>query len=145
MLSTQRQQGFSLLELILVLVIVGFMMGVAVSALSEGPVLRKTSREVATSLRHARSKAILQQQETVWSMDIQSGEFGVAKQSQRKLHQNISAQINTTSSEVVSKTRGNIRFYPDGSSTGGSIELSDERKQTYTVNVEWISGRVSLL
>lgn len=139
------QQGFSLLELILVLVIVGLMMGVAVSALSEGPVLRKTSREVATSLRHARSLAILQQQETVWSMDIQSGEFGAAKQSQRKLHRKISAQINTTSSEVVSNTRGNIRFYPDGSSTGGSIELSDEREQAYTVNVEWISGRVSLL
>ncbi|PID48782.1 MAG: type II secretion system protein GspH [Proteobacteria bacterium] len=140
-----KTQGFSLLEVILVLVIAGLMMGVAASSLSEGPVLRKNSREVATSLRHARSLAILRQKEILWSMDTQTGHFGLPNEGEKRaLHEGIVAKINTARSEVSSASRANIRFFPDGSSTGGSVDLMDGQ-QSYTVNVEWISGRVSLL
>ena len=38
---------------------------------------------------------------------------------------------------------GAIRFYPDGSSTGGRITVaSGERK--YLVDVDWLTGRVSI-
>lgn len=142
----RQQRGFSLIELMLVLVIAALMMGVAASALTEGPVLRKSAREVATSMRQARSVAILQRKEMVWTMDISSRQFGLAsnKWEQRSLHTSIAAKINTAKTEVVSATQGNIRFYPDGSSTGGSVELT-ARGQTFKVNVEWISGRISLL
>ena len=143
--STRR--GFSLLEVLLVLVLAGILMGVVATSLSDGPVLRKSAREVASSLRHARSIAILQQKPVVWSMNIQSREFWVKgrnKGAKRDFHDSISARINTAASELVSSKQGNIRFFPDGSSTGGSVELT-AREQTYKVNVEWISGRVSVL
>ncbi len=39
--------------------------------------------------------------------------------------------------------RGAIRFYPDGSSTGGRITVaSGERK--FLVDVDWLTGRVSI-
>jgi general secretion pathway protein H len=138
-------RGFSLIEVMLVLVIAALLMGVVATSLTEGPVLRKTAREVATSLRHARSVAILQRQEVVWSMDIQSKQFWVSMaDSRRDLHPSIEAKINTAASEVASASQGNIRFYPDGSSTGGSVELA-AKGQSFKVNVEWISGRISLL
>ena len=140
-------RGFSLLEVLLVLVMAGIIMGVVATSLSDGPVLRKSARDVAASLRHARSIAILQQKQVVWSMNIESKEFwtqGNDKGSQRDFHATVSAKINTAASEVVSSSQGNIRFFPDGSSTGGSVELT-AREQTYKVNVEWISGRVSVL
>lgn len=136
--------GFSLLEVLLVLVIAGLLMGVVATSLSEGPVLRKSAREVAASLRHARSVAILQQKEVVWSMNVSDHSFWVEGTEKRELHESISAKINTAVSEVISLQQANIRFYPDGSSTGGSVELT-AREQTFKVNVEWISGRVSTL
>ena len=143
--SHRRVKGFSLLEVLLVLVLGGFLMGVVATSLSEGPVLRKSARDVAASLRHARSVAILQQRSMIWSMNIQSREFWVSgKGEKRDFHDSITAKINTAASEVVSAHQGNIRFFPDGSSTGGSVELT-ARGQTYKVNVEWISGRVSVL
>ncbi|MEZ5536077.1 MAG: GspH/FimT family pseudopilin [Thiolinea sp.] len=144
-ISGHRVGGFSLLEVLLVLVIAGLLMGVVATSLTEGPVLRKSAREVAASLRHARSVAILQQNEVIWSMNIQTKQFWVGGQdAKRDLHPTIEAKINTSRSEVVSSQQGNIRFYPDGSSTGGSVELT-ARNQTFKVNVEWISGRVSTL
>lgn len=162
----QRQSaaGFSLLEVILVLVIMGLMLGVIATSLSEGPVLRKSTREIASSLRHARSLAILRQQEVVWSMDVRNKEFWLSETEstpterfvaqraltenvaivRRHLHEAIDAKLHTASTEVISAQQANIRFYPDGSSTGGSVELSFKGEQ-FKVNVEWISGRVSTL
>uniref|UniRef100_A0A6S6UGB6 Type II secretion system protein H n=1 Tax=uncultured Thiotrichaceae bacterium TaxID=298394 RepID=A0A6S6UGB6_9GAMM len=137
--------GFSLLEVLLVLVIAGLLMGVVATSLTEGPVLRKSAREVAASLRHTRSIAILQQKEMIWSMNIQDKNFWVGGTGdKRNLHRTVEAKINTSSSEVVSSRQGNIRFFPDGSSTGGSVELT-MRGQAFKVNVEWISGRISTL
>ncbi len=145
--SYSAVRGFSLLEVLLVLVLAGILMGTLATSLSDGPVLRKSAHEVAASLRHARSIAILRQQPVIWSMNIQSREFWTQGESQgvkRSFHDSVSAKINTAASEVVSSNQGNIRFFPDGSSTGGSVELV-VREQTYKVNVEWISGRISVL
>jgi general secretion pathway protein H len=38
---------------------------------------------------------------------------------------------------------GSIRFFPDGSSTGGSISLASGR-ETHTVVVDWLTGRVRI-
>ena len=44
-------------------------------------------------------------------------------------------------SEVEEGNRGRIRFFPDGSSTGGRVTLtSDER--LYHVDVDWLTGQV---
>ena len=129
----------------MVLVLGAFLTGVVATALSDGPVLRTAARDVAASLRHARSVAILQQKQVVWSMNIQTREFWVeGKDGKRDFHASVTAKINTAASEVISAHQGRIRFYPDGSATGGSVELS-VREQTYKVNVEWISGRISTL
>lgn len=141
----RNHRGFSLLEVIVVLAIAGLMMGVVATNLNDGPVLRNAAQEVATSLRHARSVAILRQRETIWSMDTDAKVYwldGVPQK--RRLHDTISTKLNTATREVISQHQGNIRFYPDGSSTGGSVELT-VKGETFKVNVEWISGRVSTL
>lgn len=145
-LRSGNSNGFTLLELMIVLVLGGLLMGVVATSLSEGPVLRKSSREVATSLRHARAQAVMRQQAVVWKMDIKAKRFwidGTGETEQRDLNSALEAKINTTSSEVDSAGQGGIRFFPDGSSTGGSVDLTYEQ-QTYKVNVEWVTGRVSI-
>lgn len=144
--SGNSNQGFTLLEVLIVLILAGFLMGVVATSLSDGPVLRKSSREVAASLRHARAQAVMRQQPTLWKMNIQEKRFWIddgAVDSSRNLANSVTAKINTTSSEVDSAQQGGIRFYPDGSSTGGSVELT-YNQQTYKINVEWVTGRVSI-
>lgn len=144
-----HSHGFTLLEVLIVLILGGFLMGVVATSLSEGPILRKASREVTASLRHARAQAIMRQQPTVWKMHINDKRFwveggaGGANDTARTLNAAITAKINTASGEVDSAEQGGIRFYPDGSSSGGSVELT-HNQQTYNINVEWVTGRVSV-
>ncbi len=44
---------------------------------------------------------------------------------------------------MLAPGRGGIRFYPDGSSTGGRVTLSLEGLQM-RVDVEWLTGRVRI-
>ncbi|MEN9434872.1 MAG: hypothetical protein RLZZ422_2461, partial [Pseudomonadota bacterium] len=67
--STRQQQGFSLIEVMIVLALMGLLMGVVATNLTEGPVLRESAREVLASLRHARSSAIMTQKQTRWIID----------------------------------------------------------------------------
>jgi general secretion pathway protein H len=146
--STRQQQGFSLIEVMIVLALMGLLMGVVATNLTEGPVLRESAREVLASLRHARSSAIMTQKQTRWIIDTANKSFqmeGVANaQSQsRQLSPAVEVKLNTAASEVISNSQGAIRFYPDGSSTGGSVDVL-YKGQSYKVNVEWVTGRVSI-
>ncbi|MEN9433536.1 MAG: hypothetical protein RLZZ422_1125, partial [Pseudomonadota bacterium] len=61
----------------------------------------------------------------------------------RQLSPAVEVKLNTAASEVISNSQGAIRFYPDGSSTGGSVDVL-YKGQSYKVNVEWVTGRVSI-
>lgn len=145
--SGNPNQGFTLIEVMLVLVLGALLMGVVASSLHSGPTLRQATREVATSLRQARAQALLQQQAVVWKMDAKAKRYWLEgkqiTQTDKPLATEVEAKINTASSEVYGSGQGGIRFFPDGSSTGGSVELTF-KQQTFKINVEWITGRVSV-
>ncbi|MBK8453184.1 MAG: GspH/FimT family pseudopilin [Thiofilum sp.] len=137
-------RGFSLIEVMIVLALTGLLMGVVATNLTEGPVLRESAREVLASLRHARSSAIMSQKQTRWIMDTSNKSFQVeGLKQERKLSTAIELKLHTAASEVLANNRGAIRFFPDGSSTGGSVDVT-YKGQTYKVNVEWVTGRVSI-
>ena len=140
-----KNKGFSLLELMIVLVLGAMLAGVVATSMSGGPVLRKTAHEVMSSLRHARAIAVMQQKPIVWKMDIETKKFWIdaVGRKSKKMNKKIDAKIHTAESEVISQSVGGVRFFPDGSSTGGKVDLI-YKKQKYVVNVEWISGRISL-
>jgi general secretion pathway protein H len=47
----------------------------------------------------------------------------------------------TAQSEQANESVGAIRFYPDGSSTGGRIDLSSDDVR-YVIDVSWLTGTV---
>ena len=49
----------------------------------------------------------------------------------------------TIDGERQSATLGDIRFNPDGSSTGGRIVLADGSRKI-AVGVDWLTGRVTV-
>jgi general secretion pathway protein H len=142
-----RHAGFTLLEVILVLVIgavaYGLILGTPFGKASAGD-LKSAARGLASGLRTAQTTAMVTRRDALLTVDLESREYLVAGDTNvHRISERIDLKLFTAQSEVASERRGSIRFYPDGSSTGGRITLSSgERK--YLVDVDWLTGRVSI-
>jgi general secretion pathway protein H len=106
--------------------------------------LKAAARVLASGLRQAQSTAMATKRDAVLTVDVEAREFVMPGDTAgRKLPDNIDLKLYTAQSEVSSERKGAIRFYPDGSSTGGRITVSSgERK--YLVEVDWLTGRVRI-
>jgi general secretion pathway protein H len=143
----KREHGFTLLEMMVVLVIAAIAYAVLLSAplgKASAADLKSAARTLASGLRQAQSTAMATRKDAVLTIDVESREYVTTLDTTpRKLPENLDLKLYAAQSEVSSERRGSIRFYPDGSSTGGRITVaSGERK--YLVDVDWLTGRVSI-
>lgn len=144
----RSSRGFTLLELLVVLVIV-VLLAAVVPPLFLGfggsAELRSAARQLAAGLRAARSSAVLRQQEATVTVDLEQRSFRVSGDPRTvRVPNGIAIKLYTAEDELLDDTSGNIRFFPDGSSTGGHVTLSNERF-AYNVNVDWLTGRVGIV
>ena len=138
--------GFTLVELLVVLVIAGLVLalvGTSISRSISGAELRTAARKMATSLRYTRTRAILDKQEEVFLVDTENRTYLAPKREAVELPEGMKVLLNTARSELTAEEVGGIRFYPDGGSTGGSIEL-DANGRIYRINVAWLTGEASV-
>jgi general secretion pathway protein H len=145
--SAPSESGFTLMELIVVLMIMSLMLVVVpryVFSGVSGADLRASSRELAAGLRQARSEAVSLRRDTALTIDLEKRSFTLSTHPKvHKLPEALELKLFTAQSEVVNEKQGAIRFFPDGSSTGGRVTVSSgERK--YLVDVEWLTGKVSI-
>lgn len=141
------QRGFTMLELIVVLAIMALVTGLAIPALTSGSgtELRASARTMVTAFRKARNKAVSTNDSAVLTIDVETREFLVpGEKTARKLPDGVDLDLFAARSQLESETRGGIRFFPDGSSTGGRVTLSAEAGK-FAVNVDWMTGRIELL
>lgn len=139
--------GFTLIELLAVLFILALVAAFVVPSLGGGDAieLKSAARTLAAGLRHTRNQALNDNRSATLALDVAKREFQLPGEKRvRKLPGRIDIVLFTARSEQQSADRGAIRFFPDGSSTGGRITLSTERLR-YLVNVDWLTGRVSVI
>lgn len=139
--------GFTLLEIIVVLAIGVVAYMIILSAplgKASAADLKAAARTLASGLRQAQTTAMATRQDAVLTLDVESKEWVTTREAEpHKLPGNLELKLFAAQSEVTSERRGSIRFYPDGSSTGGRITVaSGERK--YRVDVDWLTGRVTV-
>jgi general secretion pathway protein H len=143
----RRQAGFTLLEILLVLAIAVAayvaILGVPGRGVS-GAELKSSARVLASGLRTAQATAMATRRDALLTLDLESHDFEVpGAMAPHHLPDKVDLKLYTAQSEVTNEKRGSIRFYPDGSSTGGRITVSSgERK--YLVDVDWLTGRVTI-
>lgn len=137
--------GFTLIEVLVVLVILALAMAIVVPAISktQGESLDDVARELQIAFRQARSDAVLTQRTSAVLVDVANRRFRQERvRSDKAIPQKITVTASVATSELRNGTAG-IRFFPDGSSTGGFISLSIGESSS-RVEVDWLTGRISI-
>ncbi|MGZ8218211.1 GspH/FimT family protein [Methylomagnum sp.] len=140
-------RGFTLLELLLALGLVALLMALAVP--NFGPAIARAqltsaTRDVASALRHVRGQALMRGRDAEFELDIERHRYKVTGRNKAySLPGGIGLSLYTAESETVDEGTGRIRFFPDGSATGGRVTLAGGgRKQV--VDVNWLTGEVKI-
>ena len=129
-----------------VMVIIALIMGLVATSLSSsisGAQARAATRKVVASLRYTRAKAIIDKKEKVFLVNTETRSYTAPGRKPVDLPEGVDVTITTARSELTSEEVAGIRFFPDGGSTGGHIELTVNERE-YRINVAWLSGEASL-
>lgn len=147
--DARRCAGFTLLELLLVLTGLALLAGLVVAYLPSGSTraeVAAAAREVASGLRRARGAAIAGNVPVVFVLDVKNRSYRVGTGRPVQLAQTLALTIDAARSERTGDAAGGVRFFPDGSATGGRISLrgAGERANAAVVTVDWVTGRVDV-
>ena len=138
------EAGFTLIEMLVVLTILGIVLGIA---LGRGPMrsatleARAAAGELAHGLRAARDRAIAGNRRVVVAIDPARHLLLVEGEAPRPLAPHLEVRALTALGAGPVRL---IRFAPDGSSSGGSVLLTDGARRV-TVTVDWLTGRVRVV
>jgi prepilin-type N-terminal cleavage/methylation domain-containing protein len=149
----KNRHGFSLFELILVLLLIALMAGLTT------PILFKTldritsqtsARSIATVLRYARSKSISEKISYTFNANIDTNQYWInnvetEKSSEvKQLDSRLRIIQFFDSDEEVNTGPFYIVFYPQGNSSGGEILIEttkDKEKIRFTITLDPVTGK----
>jgi general secretion pathway protein H len=127
--------------MIVVLVILGLVSGLV---MTRGPSrsatldMRVATAALAAVLRSGRSEAIASNRAVSVRFDASTATLRIGSGTPHSLPAGFGFSVITAGDQGAA-----IRFFPDGSSTGGRVELVGAGR-TAQVGVDWLTGRVSV-
>ena len=145
-LGPKQVQGFSLLEMLLVLTIMALMVGIAATSLSRsvgGAEVRAAGRNIAAGLRYTRSQAMVRKQPMEFHVNGDERTWIAADKDAEKIPDEMEITLQTGRSLLTGENSGYILFYPDGSSTGGNVTISTGDLH-WDVGVAWLTGKIKM-
>ena len=142
-----RANGFTLLEMLAVILLVGIAAAAVSVSVTQGLAsarVRAASSELAGALRATRAQAIVRGEEQHFDVDTRANSYDGAKRHDVRLPNGLRVSITSAKDDQPNDHTGRIRFFPDGSSTGGRITLQSGRREWH-VNVSWLTGEVRVV
>lgn len=139
-------RGFTLVEMIVVVAILGLVLAMVAA---RGPLglhtltARAAANELASGFRQARARAIAGNRPVAVSIDLAGHRWRVGTDRPTELPRDLDIAVLTVAGQSAGGTAADIRFLPDGSSTGGRVELKDGQRRM-RIGVDWLNGRVSV-
>ena len=139
-------RGFTLVELLVVLAIAALAMSAVpplFSAAMPGVEMKAAARRTVSSLCLARETAIRQGKEVALVVDVEQRRLELPGHRSLTFPKRLKVILEAADREMLDEQRGAIRFFPDGSSTGGRIILAND-ESGYQVGVIWLTGRIRM-
>ena len=134
------QAGFTLFELLLVLFIIGMAAAVVMSSgsrMQEKSIFNTEARKLYLTVKHAREMSIIERINIVFKVDKDAKKYWIAYADDRTSETHSVPQKFTIEGEDIS-------FFPKGNSSGGRIEIGNEKGQKYEVTVDQVFGTSSI-
>jgi general secretion pathway protein H len=147
MQAPKCQHGFTLFEMLAVIVLIGIAVAAVSIPVTQGLASARVaaaSTEMAAALRYTRTQAIVQGNEKRFVVDVRGNTYQATGKADVSLPQGMRVAITSAQEDRISDTRAAIRFFPDGSSTGGRITLIRGSREWH-VNVAWLTGAISVV
>lgn len=143
----RKDSGFTLIELMVVLVVAALLAGVAVPNMMPAIAamrMRAAAGDIASALRYVRGQALSHGREATFFLDVEKNFYRVSgRHKSYGLPSSVKLELFTAEQELGGEAGGNIRFYPDGSATGGRVTLVAGNKKN-VVDVNWLTGAIVL-
>lgn len=143
----KRSCGFTLFEMLAVILLIGIVASAVSVSVSQGLASARVSAasgELAAALRWTRAQAIVRGQEMTLDVDTANDTYRVPGKNEVRLPQGMKLGLTSAKEDQLNEHTGRIRFFPDGSSTGGRVTLQREKREWH-INVAWLTGAVSVV
>lgn len=147
MTQTQSQsaflkvRGFTLLELILVLVIVSVALGVvgpAISSRLKGGDARLTAVQLRAAMELMQIRAVRQGQEEVLIIAPRTNSYWSARSGQTVEVPPENGELSARGQWVHEEGQVEFHFYPDGTNSGGEVRIEKHRGGAVTAYMLWL-------
>ena len=137
MISAQR--GFTLLEMLVVIVLISIAAGLVGFGLQQGLRAAKERQavgQIVEALRSTRARAIVSGTTQSTVFDLRN--LSVEAPGRPKKHWPAELQVTLHTAEQAGSA---VDFYPDGSSTGGNVLLVNGSRR-WRIDIGWLTGSV---
>jgi general secretion pathway protein H len=141
------QNGFTLIEIVVVLAVMALIMAMAMPMLTGAQSrenLQASARTIAAALRSSRNRAMTDGHAEIFVVDTAHNLFRPAgSRTAQRIPSDVRMLLTTTTDDRIDATTGSIRFFADGSATGGAVRLSNG-KASLDVLVDWLTGYITI-
>jgi general secretion pathway protein H len=139
-------RGFSLIELVLVLLLLGVSLAIVVPNIDKGLTdreVRVSALGIAAVARDLRSRALFDGVPQELLLNLPQNSYLVAQSREVHLPPDVKF-VSVDGGETMDRDIKRFYFFPNGSTVGGAIVLAGEKSVSYLVRLEPLTGKVEV-